>query len=67
MGPLRSDRGRMEMPCLGRGRWAPFQDFLPNLTKVSGRPHTSHWPCAWWGSLGQPGALTARSSRHLPS
>lgn len=35
MGPLRSILGRMEMPCLGRGPWAPFQALLPNLTKVS--------------------------------
>lgn len=45
MGPLRSNLGRMEMSCRGRGPWAPFQAFLPNLTKVSGQPHTSHLPC----------------------
>lgn len=55
MGLLRSGRGRMEMPCLGRGPWVPFQALLPNLTKVSGvcsaacspisnlTPHTGLW------------------------
>lgn len=61
MGPLRSVLGRMEMPCRGRGPWAPFQAFLHNLTKVSGQPHPH--TC----SLGQPCALITCSSWHLPS
>lgn len=38
MGLLTSGRGRMEMPCLGRAPWAPFQALLLSLTKVSGIP-----------------------------
>lgn len=62
MEPLRSGRGRMEMPCLGRGLWAPFRAFLLSLTKASGQPHTSHLLHGQRSSLGQPGALTACSS-----
>lgn len=74
MGPPRSGRGRMEMLCLGRGPWAPFQALLPNLTKVSGahqlpcppswQPHTSHLPLGWWGSVGQP--LPLPPAPHAP-
>lgn len=61
MGCLRSGLGRMEMPCLGRDPWAPFQAFLPNLTKVSGQPHTSHLPCGWLVGLSR----AAPCSHHL--
>lgn len=44
MGPLRSGFGRMEMPCLERGPWAPFQALLPSLTKVSGAPPAAALP-----------------------
>lgn len=74
MGPLRSGRGRMEMPCLGRGPWVPFQALLPNLTKVSGvrsaacspisnlTPHTG----LWLAGLSRAAPSTC-SSWHPPS
>lgn len=42
VGPLRSGRGRMEMPYLGKGPWVPFPALLPNLTKVSEEPQLPH-------------------------
>lgn len=66
MGPPRNGLGRTVTPCLGRGPWAPFQGFLPNLTKVSEQP-ASRLACGQWGSRGQPCAPTSCFSWHLPS
>lgn len=78
MGPLRSNRGRMAMSCRGRGPWAPFQAFLPNLTKASSRRsvcppsvrRAASYGCPWSrarGLLGAPRSARAAGRGPLPA
>lgn len=65
MGLLTSGRGRMEMPCLGRAPWAPFQALLLSLTKVSGipGPPPRHFCSAPQGREGSLGSLPGPSAQ----
>uniref|UniRef100_A0A8D2E5F7 Uncharacterized protein n=1 Tax=Theropithecus gelada TaxID=9565 RepID=A0A8D2E5F7_THEGE len=75
VGPLRSGCGRMEMPCLERGPWAPFQALLPSLTKASLRRsvcppsarRAAFCGSPWSNALGLPGApLPVRAAGAAP-